>query len=252
MRPVKCRSLPIFLLHDVFAQYLSLSKKPLPATDPARIALHVAKALCNTMGDYFDNEIIRRDAFLQAIEPLFSRWMTAKEVTSQGTAVSTRTDATISEKGITMVQTEIKNGKNSGDAYMQASRGYEVYTVTLQGKHPTFLSCGAPTFICCLNGQSKATLNRKYITNIIHADEELRIAGAFKDGMQVVVEPLSNNLLYPDSREDGRTVQLAQHLFALYSCLENLAEEIARYGTSNPSCYIFLYSPFFNLAQLYL
>ena len=60
------------------------------------------------------------------------------------------------------------------------------------------------------------------------ADEELRIAGAFKDGKQIVVEPLSYSLLYPDSREDGRTIQLAQHLLALFSCLEVIAAEIAR------------------------
>ena len=60
-------------------------------------------------------------------------------------------------------------------------------------------------------------------------DEELRIAGGFKDGKQIVVEPLSYSLLYPDSREDGRTIQLAQNLFALFSCLEVIAGEIARY-----------------------
>ena len=70
----------------------------------------------------------------------------------------------------------------------------------------------------------------KSLAQIIHADEELRIAGAFRDGTQVVVEPLSINLLYPDSREDGRTVQLAQHLYALSSCLETLAEETTKYG----------------------
>ena len=61
------------------------------------------------------------------------------------------------------------------------------------------------------------------------ADEELRIAGAFKDGKQIVVEPLSYSLLYPDFREDGRTVQLAKHLLALLSCLRVISGEIARY-----------------------
>jgi hypothetical protein len=65
MRPVKCRGPPIFLLHRVFAKYLSLSKEALPATPEARIALHVARALCNTMGNYFDDQNARRDAFLQ-------------------------------------------------------------------------------------------------------------------------------------------------------------------------------------------
>jgi hypothetical protein len=83
MRPVKCRGLPIFLLHSVFATYLSLSKEPLPATRPARFALKAARALCDTMGDYFVNELARRDAFLQTVEPLFSRWVTAPEAMSE-------------------------------------------------------------------------------------------------------------------------------------------------------------------------
>jgi len=52
---------------------------------------------------------------------------------------------------------------------------------------------------------------------MVCADEELRIAGAFKDGEQIVVEPLSYSLLHPDCRRDGRTMELAQNLFALYS-----------------------------------
>ena len=73
MRPVKCCGPPIFLLHPVFAEYLSLSKEALPATPEARTALKVARALCNTMGSYFDDEKARRDSFLQTIHPLFSR-----------------------------------------------------------------------------------------------------------------------------------------------------------------------------------
>jgi hypothetical protein len=150
MRPVKCRGLPIFLLHSVFAQYLALNQKALPATGAARIALQVARTLCNTMGDYFVDEISRTNKFLRAIEPLFSRWMATKEITLQGTAASTRTD--ISERGTIMALTEIKNGKSGGDSYMQASRRYERNTEELREKNPDFLACGAPTFICCLNG----------------------------------------------------------------------------------------------------
>jgi hypothetical protein len=146
MRPIECRGLPVFLLHSVFAQYLSLSEKALPVTHGARIALGVAKVLCDTMGDYFEDESTRRNAFIRAINPLFSRWMAAKETTSQGAT------ATISEKGIIMVLIEVKNGKNDGDAYMQASRRYEINTEVLRDKHSDFLACGAPTFICCLNG----------------------------------------------------------------------------------------------------
>ena len=92
-------------------------------------------------------------------------------------------------------------------------------------------------------------MNRKCIADIIHTDEELRIAGAVKDGMQIVVEPLSYSLLYPDSREDGRTMQSAQHLFALYSCLEMLAREIMRCSISNSRCCSFLESKEFYLAR---
>ena len=102
-----------------------------------------------------------------------------------------------------MVLIEIKNGKE-GDVYMQASRRYDLITEGLTKNNPDFVARGAPTFISCLNGWSRFTLNRKYITDIVHADEELRIAGAFKDGKQTIVEPLSYNLLCPDFRQDGR------------------------------------------------
>ena len=85
---------------------------------------------------------------------------------------------------------------------MQASRRYDLITEGLTKSNPNFVARGAPTLISCLNGQSRFTLNRKYITDIVHADEELRIAGAFKDGKQTVVEPLSCNLLSPDFRQD--------------------------------------------------
>ena len=234
MRPVKCRGLPSFLLHPVFAKYLSLSKAALPATREARSAVRVARELCDTMGNAFGNENDRRDAFFHAIRPLFSGWATAKGVSARGAIVSTRKDMTISSKGTSMVLIEIKNGKD-GDAYMQASRGYEVVTEELaKNKNKSnFVARGAPTFICCLSGQSRFTLNRNCITDIVHADEELRIAGAFKDGEQTVVEPLSYSLLYPDSLRDGRMMQVAQTLFALSSCLEDIATEISRYGISS-------------------
>ena len=65
---------------------------------------------------------------------------------------------------------------------------------------------------------------------MLHADEGFIITGAFKDGKQIVVEPLANSLLYPDSPADGRTVQLEQNVFALYSCLGIIAREIERYA----------------------
>ena len=241
MRPVKCRGLPIFLLHPVFAKYLSLSKGELPATREATSAVHVARELCHTMGNAFDHENDRRDAFFNAIRPLFSPWATSKEVSAQGATVSTRTDMTISANGTSMVLIEIKNGKE-GDGYMQASRGYEVVTEELAQNKQKFVHHGAPMFICCLSGQSRFTLDRRCIPDMVHTDEELRIAGAFKDGEQAVVEPLSYNLLYPDFRQGGRMMQVAQTLFALYSCLEDIAKEINRYGISSPGYYIFLRS----------
>ena len=152
MRPVKCRGLPIFLLHGVFARYLSLRKETLPATPEARTAMHVARELCNTMGDYFGNEIARRDAFLRAIRPLFTQWTTAMEVTPQGATAPTRTDVTISVNRIVLVIIEIKNERGR-DAYMQASRGYEVMTEAIPERHSGFLARGAPAFISCLNSQ---------------------------------------------------------------------------------------------------
>ena len=66
---------------------------------------------------------------------------------------------------------------------------------------------------------------------------KLRTAGDFKDVNQIVVEPLSNCLLYPDSHRDGRTMELVQDLFALSFCLGCIAREIDRYGISSPCSY---------------
>ena len=165
-----------------------------------------------------------------AIRPLFSQWVAGKEVPAQGATVSTRTDMTISTKGTSMVLIEKNKNKNKngkeGDAYIQASRGYEVVTEGLAKNKSKFIARGASTYICCLSGQSRFTLNRKCITDIVHADEELRIAGAFKDREQTVVEPRSYSLLYPDSRWDGRMMQVTQTLFALSSCLGDIAKEL--------------------------
>jgi len=150
MRPVQCRGPPIFLLHRAFAKYLSLSKKALPTTPEARIALHVARELCDTMANHFDNEGARRSAFLQTTKPLFSQWSTD---TPQGETASARIDTTISVDGSTVLLIEIKKGKE-GDAYMQACRAYETTTEALKETNSNLLARGAPTLIACLNGQS--------------------------------------------------------------------------------------------------
>jgi hypothetical protein len=148
MRPVKCRGLPIFLLHPVFAKYLSLGKKALPPTQEAEISLQVARTLCNTMGDYFETEKDRKEAFLRAIRPLLSRWVMG---ISEGATAATGSDMTVSIQGVTMLLNEIKNTKQ-GDPYMQASRGYEIATEALTKTHPNVSGRGAPAFLACLNG----------------------------------------------------------------------------------------------------
>ena len=85
------------------------------------------------------------DAFLQAIDPLFSQWITTKEATS-------RNDVTISVNGIVLVLIEIKNERGR-DEYMQASRAYEVITEAIPEKISRLLARGAPIFISCLNSQ---------------------------------------------------------------------------------------------------
>jgi hypothetical protein len=120
MRPVTARGLPISLLDSVFATYLSISKKTLPATPGADAALFAARQLCSTMANHFDSEADRRSSFLEATEDLFSRWATIEESMSQGVTACTNT--TISVYGTAMVLIEMKNGKTGGEVYMQACR----------------------------------------------------------------------------------------------------------------------------------
>jgi len=104
------------------------------------------------MSNYFMKESARRGAFLQTVRPLFSQWVTTMEATSTGATASTRPDTTISVNETIMVFTEIKSGKTNGDAYMQASRGYEIATEALTKGNPNWLAHGAPTLLCCLDG----------------------------------------------------------------------------------------------------
>jgi hypothetical protein len=89
------------------------------------------------MSDYFETEKDRKEAFLHAFRPLLSGWV-------MGTT-STRSDMTVSIKGITMLLNE-KNAKK-GVPYMQASRGYEIATEALAETHPNVLARGTPTFL---------------------------------------------------------------------------------------------------------
>ena len=123
-----------------------------------------------------------------------------------------------------------------GTQYINASKsGLRIHNINREGFES--LVHAAPTFIFCLNSQS-FTFNKKCVTDIVHADGELRIAGAFKDGKQIVVEPLSNSLLYPNSRRDGRVMELAQDLFSLFSCFGCIARGIGRYSISRPGGYV--------------
>ena len=150
-RPVKCCGLSIFLLHPVFARYLSIRKEAPLATHEARTALHVSGALCSTMGTTSTGRD-RRDAFLQVINPRFSQWITTKEVTSRGATTFTRTDTTISVNGIVMLLIEAKN-ERVRNTYMQASRAHEFIAEALTEKNSRFLTHGAPVFISYLNSQ---------------------------------------------------------------------------------------------------
>lgn len=61
-------------------------------------------------------------------------------------------------------------------------------------------------------------------TECLSQGPSLMITGGFKDGEHTVVEPLCPILFMLTDRDNvnGRSVQLATHLFALRTCLEQL------------------------------
>ncbi|KAF9484922.1 hypothetical protein BDN70DRAFT_989196 [Pholiota conissans] len=137
------------------------------------------------MGESFVYDKGRSEMFNECVKELFAGWrgqITIKPETEKGGTIGSTSQIHHRQRsGYTLLIQEDKLEQGSGgDAYLQASRGYQLLIASYkedsaaEDKTSTFLAMGAPMFIICVIGPM------------------LVVAGAFYDGNACVIEPLGS------------------------------------------------------------
>ncbi|KAJ8503372.1 hypothetical protein ONZ45_g10917 [Pleurotus djamor] len=176
-RPAHQRGIPLSTLHDVFRRFIIEVDMPLPSDDVANQALRTAFTLCTTMGDPYTAESARSDQFDECVSDLFSEWANQQRISPDSEVYSGIVDRTLrfgfGSTSISLILREDKNDiDDGGDVYLQVARDYDMYCKTITEMHKAI---GAPTFLVCVMGPI------------------LIVSGAFFDGKNVIIEPLTNS-----------------------------------------------------------
>lgn len=168
LRPAGKAGLPLCTLHKVFSEFLVEAETPVP--DTAFNALRAASALCDCMGESFDNEARRSEAFDNCVKDLFPGW-------SADCCLRSSRDITTGKpcrvlllaEGVPGVIREDKwePGQTGSDIYLQNARNYELAVNALKDLRDKgdraaigFLSHGAPMFLVSILGMSKPFISR--------------------------------------------------------------------------------------------
>ena len=163
LRPPERQALPLSVLHDVFrAFHLDLNQEafnaPTSMGDAAAATL-AAASLCQSMGLPLENESTRAEKFQNCIRSVFNEsWQSGcsfpPSSPQQGGFGMT---SSLVRSGVHCIfcQCQAEFG-NTGDAYMQVSRGYQLYVSTLSNTDKELLHQGAPAFLVCVVGKSIA------------------------------------------------------------------------------------------------
>lgn len=218
LRPTEKHGLPLTLLHSVFFRFHQLCLQPLPRSSAAGDALRVALALCNSMGESFEDEEDRSVEFDKAMGDFLPCTEGASKI--EGRRVKGRAARIFDAGGHRIIIREDKVEMGTGDAYTQISRSFDL-ACEEQGKNR--IVPNAPTFLLCVMGDYfQNFLIPVLISSTI--GPSLIIAGGFKDHADTVVEPLCSMLLMLKDMDtvNGRVKKLAIHLFALRTCMEEL------------------------------
>ncbi|KAG8968912.1 hypothetical protein FRC05_001280 [Tulasnella sp. 425] len=201
LRPPECSSLPLNLLHPLFAEFLALIEGPPPdRSDPKFIlAQRVATELCQEMPRHFDTEDSRLGEFKCIVSPLFGDIGVLSRKFGVG---SGRADLTLQCPRVGRVL--VGGGKNEpgggcGDPYMQVAASYDAWA--RQVEKTRRIDTGCPCFVFCVDGP-----------NIL-------FGGGFRDNEVSVVEPLSDWCIMMPQVQLKRERILARHLYALFCCL---------------------------------
>ncbi|KAG8908628.1 hypothetical protein FRB99_004916 [Tulasnella sp. 403] len=217
LRPPGKRGLPLSVFHDVFREFQLQVNKALPQTDEGASFLESAFKLCSVMGNRFESENERSAAFQECVQPYFTWESKERSVFTTSELCSDLVDVHLMEESVVTIIREDKIELGDGnDAYMQASRAYQLYVSSLQDGKSPLLEHGAPTFLLTIQGPM------------------LLVSGGFYDGKSTIVEPLTHPCLMLPDYSHKRQEDLARQLFALRQGITIIAGLASQKGPMLP------------------
>ncbi|KAG9217932.1 hypothetical protein CCMSSC00406_0008573 [Pleurotus cornucopiae] len=212
-RPASHCGLPLSMLHHTFREFGNLIDSVLPNDcHTADLAFQVATRLCSQMSDPYEDKGARSNAFDEIVKPLFDHWGSQHRIAPNAEVTSARVDRVLTQGGRIVILREDKNeGGAGGDVYMQLSRDFDMFRKTEGGVE------GAPVFLVGVWGAA------------------LFVAGAFHDGVNAVIEPLTDlHFMYAD-KSRRRPLRLARVLYALSVVLNKIDDASLVHQPIEPS-----------------
>ena len=166
LRPPNARGLPLITLHDVFRSFQLEMSRPVPMTTETVAIQIAASKLCSKMGEAFENEAERGEAFDECVNGLLEKGVAEHKLQPHPASHWGTVDRCILEASIPIALREdkVEFGPGKSDAYMQIARCYDLLVDVLannSAKDPNasnFLGHGAPCFLICLIGTQCCSL----------------------------------------------------------------------------------------------
>jgi hypothetical protein len=154
LRPTYRHGLPLTLLHPVFSQFRHLIRQPLPNSPQAVKAMHVALRLCGTMGDIFENEDARSEAFDKALDGFLPGVDGARNL--HGDQVSGEAGRVYRVGGTCWAirEDKVDMGKG-GDAYIQGARDFDM---ACEKMDVNGIAPDTPVFLLSVMGECSCSL----------------------------------------------------------------------------------------------
>jgi hypothetical protein len=139
------------LYHPAFLAFQQLLLRELPSTGEATKAIYTAYQLCEHMGNSFADEPARSTKFDDIISDLFYGVVKKEEYFRSSTS-QVRIDRTYYLGDFIVIVREDKNEFESGDAYLQSARSYDIVCEVMQRTKPDALRFGLPVFLLSMTG----------------------------------------------------------------------------------------------------
>ena len=165
LRPPDARGLPLITLHDVFLRFQHEISSSLPTTETVAVQV-AASDLCCRMGEAFNNEKERSEAFDQCVSGVLEKGEAECQFKPTPFSHYGKVDRCIQEADIPIALREdkLELGYGGSDAYMQIARCYDLVVEVLtncsvkDSNASNFLTHGAPCFLICLIGTQCCSL----------------------------------------------------------------------------------------------